>query len=250
LNTWFYSIFENRKIEKNMKRLRIHYLQHVEYEGLGSIEEWVSSSAHSLTSTRFFESPALPAIADFDWLIVMGGGMSVHDEKQYPWLAEEKKFIRQSIDAGKTVLGICLGSQLVSSVLGAKVYRNLEKEIGWFDIEFTPIALSGRLFSGCDSRMTVFHWHGDTFDLPQNAVHIAFSEGCRNQAYLYNDRVLALQFHLEPMPESLNMMIGEGRKELKKDRYVQTEAEILSNMEHIGTTRKFLFELLDKLAEQ
>lgn len=233
-----------------MKRLRIHYLQHVDYEGLGSIEEWISSSGHSLTSTRFFKSPVLPATADFDWLIIMGGGMSIHDEIQYPWLADEKKFIRQSIDEGKTVLGICLGSQLISAALGAKVYNNKEKEIGWFDIEFTCFAKSDKLFFDMESRLKVFHWHGDTFDLPENAVHLAFSAGCRNQAYIFNNRVLALQFHLEPTNESLKKMIEKGRQELKKDRYVQTEAEILSNNILIESNRKLLFELLDRLAEQ
>jgi GMP synthase-like glutamine amidotransferase len=233
-----------------MKSLRIHYLQHVNYEGLGSIEEWISSSGYTLTCTRFFEKMTLPLLSEFDFLIIMGGGMSVNDEKQYPWLADEKKFIRQSIDAGKTVLGICLGSQLVSSALGANVYRNDEKEIGWFDINITPVALSGKLFSGCGDKLTVFHWHGDTFDIPPHAVHLASSEACRNQAYLYNKKVLSLQFHLEPTIESLNMMIDSGREELKKGRYVQTESEILSNKRLIGINRKFLFDLLDRLAEE
>jgi GMP synthase-like glutamine amidotransferase len=233
-----------------MKRLRIHYLQHVDYEGLGSIEEWISSSGHSLTSTRFYESQVLPATEAFDWLIIMGGGMSVHDEKKYPWLADEKKFIRKSIDAGKTVLGICLGAQLVSAALGAKVYKNIEKEIGWFDIESTCFAKSGKLFFDMGNGIKVFHWHGDTFDLPENAIHLAYSSGCKNQAYLYNKRVLALQFHLEPTLESLNKMIAAGKEELKKGRYVQTETEILSNKILIEQNKKLLFELLDRLAEQ
>jgi GMP synthase-like glutamine amidotransferase len=250
LITCFYFIFENRKTEKSMKRLRIHYLQHVEYEGLGSIEEWVSSAGHSLTSTRFFESPALPVIADFDWLIIMGGGMSIHDEKEYPWLSDEKKFIRQTIDEGKTVLGICLGSQLVAAALGARVYKNHEKEIGWFDIEPTCYAKSDKLFFDMVSRIKVFHWHGDTFDLPENAIHLAYSQGCKNQAFIYNNRVLALQFHLEPTSESLNCMIEAGREELKKGRYVQTGEEILSSEILIEHNKKYFFKLLDRLAEQ
>ena len=91
-----------------MKKFRIHYFQHVAHEGLGRIEEWISFSGHELTSTRFFESTCFPEISDIDWLIVVGGPMSVHDEEQFPWLAKEKKFIRQAVDAGKTVLGICL----------------------------------------------------------------------------------------------------------------------------------------------
>ena len=209
-----------------MRKFKIHYFQHVPFEGLGSIEEWITLSGHSLTSTRFFESTVLPEISDIDWLIVMGGPMSVNNEKQYPWLAAEKKFIRQAIDEGKTVLGICLGSQLVSAALGAKVYQNKEKEIGWFDIELTCFAKSDKLFFDIENRIKVFHWHGDTFDLPEKAVHLAFSKGCKNQAYSYKDKVLALQFHLEPTISSLQEMIDFGRDELKTGKYVQTEQEL------------------------
>jgi GMP synthase-like glutamine amidotransferase len=230
-----------------MKKLRIHYFQHVEYEGLGSIEEWISSSGHSLSSTRFFEETRLPELSDFDWLIVMGGAMSVNDEQQFPWLADEKRFIRQAVDAGKTVLGICLGSQLVSAALGAKVYKNNEKEIGWFDIELTCLGKSNSLFSESGSRLKVFHWHGDTFDLPENAIHLFYSEGCKYQAYIYKDRVLALQFHLEMTTNSLKAMIEYGRQELNPARYIQTEMELLSNSQLIESNRNVLFKLLDRL---
>ena len=109
----------------------------------------------------------------------MGGSMSVHDEEQFPWLSEEKQFIRKAVEAGKTVLGICLGSQLISSALGARVYQNKNKEIGWFDIELTPFVQSDHLFSDMGSALKVFHWHGDTFDLPENAIHLASSEACK-----------------------------------------------------------------------
>ncbi|MGC1392183.1 MAG: type 1 glutamine amidotransferase [Bacteroidales bacterium] len=233
-----------------MKKLRIHYFQHVAFEGLGSIEEWVKLSGHLLTATKFFEETELPGISDIDWLIVMGGPMSVNDEEQYHWLADEKKFIREAIDKGKTVLGICLGSQLVSAALGAKVYQNKEKEIGWFDIELTPEAQTGNLFSDFGKRLTVFHWHGDTFDLPENAIRLASSAGCKNQAYVYKEKVLAFQFHLEPTLDSLNQMIDFGRKGLKADKYIQTEQEILSYGHLIDENRKILFTILDRLAEQ
>ena len=233
-----------------MKKLRIHYFQHVSFEGLGSIEEWAGVSGHSVTATRFFKSAILPDISGIDWLIVMGGPMSVNDEEHFPWLTDEKKFILKAIDEGKTVLGICLGSQLVSAALGAKVYKNTEKEIGWFDIEFTPFAQSAKLFSDSGSRMKVFHWHGDTFDLPENAVRLAFSEGCKNQAYLYKDKVLALQFHLEPTLNSMQQMIDYGKKELKSARYVQTEQELLKEIHLIESNRKVLFALLTYLAGQ
>ena len=232
-----------------MKKLRIHYFQHVAFEGLGSIEEWISVSGHSLTSSRFFESAVFPEISDIDWLIIMGGPMSVHDEEHFPWLAKEKKFIRQAVDAGKTVLGICLGSQLISAALGARVYKNKEKEIGWFDIELTPLAQSGNLFFDMGSRLKVFHWHGDTFDLPENAIRLASFAGCKNQAFIYKDKVLALQFHLEPTRTSLQDMIERGRRELTTGKYVQTEMEILNNNQLVELCRNILFTLLCRLAE-
>jgi GMP synthase-like glutamine amidotransferase len=230
-----------------MKNLRIHYFQHVKYEGLGSIGEWILSSGHSLSSTKFFEEARMPELSDFDWLIIMGGSMSVNDEQQFPWLADEKRFIRQAIDAGKTVLGICLGSQLVSAALGAKVYKNNEKEIGWFDIELTCFAKSDQWFSEMGSRLKVFHWHGDTFDLPDNAIHLFYSAGCKHQAYIYKEKVLALQFHLEQTLNSLKDMIEYGRQELKPARYVQTEKELL-NIQLIESNKNVLFKLLDRMA--
>lgn len=233
-----------------MKKLRIHYFQHVAHEGLGSIEEWVSASGHSLNSTRFFENDLLPDISDIDWLIIMGGPMNVNDEKLFPWLADEKRFIRQAIDSGKTVLGICLGSQLVAAVLGARVYKNREKEIGWFDVDFTPAALSGNLFFDMGSKLKVFHWHGDTFDLPENAIPLASSAGCKNQAFIYEGKVLALQFHPETTMNSLKQMIEHGRMESEAGKFVQTGEELLKHKELIEEIRKILFTLLTRLAGQ
>jgi GMP synthase-like glutamine amidotransferase len=233
-----------------MKKLRIHYLQHVSYEGLGSIEDWIITSGHILTSTRFFENDPLPLLDDFDWLIIMGGGMSVNDEDKYPWLNEEKQFIKKAISAGKTVLGICLGSQLVSSALGARVYQNKEKEIGWFDIELSSEAQNDKLFHDMGSRLKVFHWHGATFDLPEKAVRLASSAGCKNQAYLYNEKVLALQFHMEPTQTSLQQMIEHGREELKTGQYIQTEQELTSDKQLFESNRRMLFTLLTRLADQ
>jgi GMP synthase-like glutamine amidotransferase len=232
-----------------MNKLKIHYFQHIEQEGLASIEEWVLASGHSLTSTRFFENSDLPELASLDWLIVMGGSMSVHDEVEYPWLVEEKKFIKKAIDAGKTVLGVCLGSQLVSDVLGAKVYKNKEKEIGWYDIETTCFARSSKLFFDMALKTKVFHWHGDTFDLPEGAIHLAYSHACKNQAYLYMGRVLALQFHLEPTKEWIREMVEIGGDELTSGRYVQNAEEILKNIEIVEANKKILFALLDRLAD-
>ena len=150
--------------------MNIHYLQHVPFEGLGSIEAWLKTGNHRLTDTRLYQNGPLPEMADFDWLIVMGGPMGVDDEDQYPWLKQEKQFIQQAIESGKIVLGICLGAQLIAAALGAKVYKNKNPEIGWFNIDRHIEAEKTILSSVILSQLEVFHWHGDTFDIPAGST--------------------------------------------------------------------------------
>ena len=233
-----------------MKHLRIHYFQHVPFEGLGNIEEWATANGHKLTSTQFYEDSTLPALQDFDWLIIMGGTMGVYDEEKYSWLVTEKRFIRQAIEAGKTILGICLGAQLLAEVLGSKVYSNKDKEIGWFPIQLSLEATKNKLFAAINSPVIVFHWHGDTFDLPQNAIHLAHSEACKNQAFVYNKKVLGFQFHLEMSETILRKMIDNDGKELIKGTNIQDEKEILSQQKFIENNKQLLFTILDRLDNQ
>lgn len=233
-----------------MEKLNIHYFQHVPFEGLGNIEQWCTNNGHTLSATRFYENASLPDLKEIDWLIIMGGPMNVDDDKKFSWLATEKEFLQQAIAAGKTVIGICLGAQLISQILGAKVYRNERKEIGWFPIEFTSEAMQHELFTGSKNPISVFHWHGDTFDLPENAFHLAYSKACRNQGFLYQDKVLGLQFHLETTKESLHQMIENGRDELTKEKYILTEKEIEKQQEFFEDNRQFLFTILDRLAKR
>lgn len=206
--------------------MRAHYLQHVEFEGLGSIAPWLKAAGYAVTNTRLFKSAEFPDPNKIDLLVVMGGPMSVNDEGDYSWLAPEKKFIRCAIDAGKSVLGICLGAQLIASVLGARVYQNQHKEIGWFPVQGIPS--SGKAQFCFPLSMEVFHWHGETFDLPSGAIHLAGSEACRNQAFQIGESTIGLQFHLETTPESASELVSHCRDELIAAQYVQTEREILS----------------------
>lgn len=204
----------------------VHILQHVPFEGLGSIETWLRTAGCDITRTPFFETTDLPPSDEVDFLIIMGGPMSVNDEGEFPWLIDEKRFIRGCIERGKSVLGICLGAQLIANALGARVYRNPEKEIGWFPIQALP-SNEGEIFR-FPSPIKVFHWHGETFDLPAGAVHLARSEGCENQAFQIGRSVIGLQFHLETTPETAREIIGHCRNELTPSAYVQSEATMLS----------------------
>ena len=218
---------------------------HVPYEGMGCIENWINSHNHSVSYTRFYENFKLPISEDIDWLIVMGGPMSVYDESIYPWLREEKQFIRKMIDSGKTVIGICLGSQLIAEVLGAKVYANKQKEIGWFDIEQT--VKNQLITAGIENRFPVFHWHGDTFDLPVESIRLFRSEVTQNQAFLYNKNVLGLQFHFEVTAELMKQMIENGQAELMKSDTIQSADEILNQTAFIEANNLKMFSILDYL---
>jgi len=206
--------------------MRAHYLQHVSFEGLGSIESWLKCKGYEITCTRLFDGQALPDIRDIDFLIIMGGPMSVHDEAEYPWLLEEKAFVRSAIEAGKKVLGICLGAQLIACVRGARVFPNAVKEIGWFPIK--GVLTDDHYAFKFPEQAEAFHWHGETFDLPQGAVHLAQSEACKHQAFQIGSHVMGLQFHLETTPDSARALIEHCGNELVVGKFIQAEIELLS----------------------
>ena len=228
--------------------LNIHYLQHVPFEGPAKIGEWALAKGHNLTSTKLYEDIVLPPVESIDWLIVMGGPMNIYEEKDYPWLEQEKKFISKAIETGKTVLGVCLGAQLIADVLGAKVYRGQHKEIGWLPIELTNEAKALDLLGSLPKHLTVYHWHGDTFDLPAGAVPLARSKGCEQQAFLYNDRVLGLQFHLESTVDSIQKLVQHCKSDISEGEYVQrAEVMISKSQDYVQELHKTLEFLLEKL---
>ena len=228
---------------------RVHYIQHVPYEGIGYIEEWIKENDCQLSVTKMYEEHLFPDLEAFDLLVVMGGPMGAYDEDIYPWLSGEKEFIRQAIDADKAVLGICLGSQLIADILGAEVYLAKEKEIGWWPVTFTdPVAQE--LFGSKELSPVVFQWHGDTFDLPKNTKLLASSDVCPNQAFLYKENVLALQFHFEATEDSCDDIIDNGYDEQTKGEYIQSKADILSGFHHISASNRMMKTILDNLAKR
>lgn len=225
--------------------MRVQIIQHVPFEGPGCILKWIKKNKYDFAITKLFENYNFPSLNDFDFLIIMGGPMGVYDYDKFPWLKDEKNFIKKSIKNNKTILGICLGAQLIANVIGAKVYKNKFKEIGWFPIK--KVEFHNSLFDFLKEELSVFHWHGDTFDLPKNSINFFESEGCKNQAFTYKEKILGLQFHLEVTKNSLNEMIKNGKNELVKDKFIQTEKEILQK-ENIKNCNKIMFGLLDKIS--
>ena len=246
-----------------MQKLRIHHLQHVRFESIGMIKDWMLENNVDHAATHLYNDEVLPDVSTFDCLIIMGGPMSVHDEDEFKWLKAEKELIKNAIAANKTVIGICLGAQLIASVLGANVFKNKEKEIGFFPVEQNVIAnevkqsLEQKVIFG-ESRnlsntiaellnnQTVFHWHGETFELPSTAICLASTEACLQQAFLYNNNVLGLQFHLEMDEAGIENIIENCRAELTESKFIQSEETIRQEMKkHIPENKKLLFELLD-----
>jgi len=203
-----------------------HYFQHVAFEGLGSMEAWLTNKSYAISSTRFCDHDyQLPSVDTIDLLIIMGGPMSVNDESIYPWLTEEKQFIRDYLVTGNPLVGICLGAQLIASALGASVYPNPEPEIGWYPV-FACENSQTNAFE-FPTEHTAFHWHGETFDLPDGATRLARSHGCKNQAFQLRDNIIGLQFHLETTARSAQDLVKFCGDEIVPGTYVQSVGQIL-----------------------
>lgn len=229
--------------------MRVHFLKHVPYEGPGSIADWAEQRGHAFSGTELHAGQALPAQEEIDALVVMGGPMGVADEAQHPWLAPEKRYLRRWIERGRPVLGVCLGAQLIAAVMGARVTRNPHIEIGWYPIRRLP-QISMTAYDGIlPPTLEVFHWHGDTFGIPDGAIPIAASEACFNQGFVYRDRVLALQFHLEMDEPTLREMLDQTEQSLAPAPYVQSAEEMLARPERFRAMRSRLFNLLDAWLE-
>ncbi|MBL1259288.1 MAG: type 1 glutamine amidotransferase [Thiotrichaceae bacterium] len=227
--------------------MKVHYLQHVPFEGLGSIKPALIEKGYQLSSTHLYADLTFPLVSEFDWLIVMGGPMGIYDDETYPWLVDEKNFIKAAIDAGKVVLGICLGAQLIADVLGAKVYRNEHREIGWFNIDRLPDVDGTVLANALPHQVEVFHWHGDTFDIPEGAVSLAQSDACARQGFIFDNRVVGFQFHLETTAESAAALIEHCGDELNASRYVQSETEIIFEPERFSAINAVMLSVLNAL---
>ena len=194
--------------------MRFQCLQHVPFEGPGIIADWMSRQGHTMEPVRLFsgEHPLNPD--ELDGAVIMGGPMNVYQESRYPWLEVEKIFLDKMLQKDKYLMGICLGAQLLASVLGADVYPNSKKEIGWFPIKKTEAARQHPLLQGVPDSINVYHWHGDTFNLPEQALHLFENNLCRHQGFLHGNRVIGLQCHLEITPEGVKSITSHCKDEL------------------------------------
>lgn len=229
--------------------MRVHYLQHVPFEDPGAVTFWAKDGKHEISATHLYADETPPRPDAYDMLIVLGGPMSVHDEETHPWLAVEKAALKDALDAGGPVLGICLGAQLLAHVLGADISKSPEPERGWFDVALADEAKSLPLLKDIPETFPAYHWHGETFDIPDGAVRLGGSPACANQGFIWKDRVAALQFHLETMPANMMKLLKHRRGEMDGGReYVQTTRQMHDGRANFKKIKEINSTLLDNLA--
>ncbi len=217
--------------------MRFHCIKHVPFEGPEKIQHRANERKEPFTISHAWDH-SFPSVHEFDVLVLMGGPMSANDDGHLSWMKKEKRLIEEALREKKPILGVCLGAQLVASVLGATVKPNPTPEIGWFPLTMTPESRNWNAFRRLPTRFTPFHWHGETFSLPAGSVRMASSDVCENQGFLFEERVLGLQFHMEGTAGSLIRMMEESRNEMIRSPAVQSEEEI----------RRGVKEYLDPLA--
>jgi GMP synthase (glutamine-hydrolysing) len=197
---------------------RVRVLQHLAAEPLGIIGDALEAAGIEADYIRVFEGDPIPIeLNDAAGLVVMGGSMGVYEQHQYPFLSDEIRLIERALKAEKPVLGICLGSQLIASALGAEVRKGAGKEIGWFPVSLTSAATSDGLLAGVESSFMAYHWHGDVFDLPAGAVSLASSARTSCQAFAYDGSAHGFLFHLEATQKMVEDMVRGFAGELDEE---------------------------------
>ncbi|HFI1903537.1 type 1 glutamine amidotransferase [Enterobacter roggenkampii] len=232
--------------------MHIHFIIHEHFEAPGAYEIWGKSRGCSLSYTRVYQGDSLPEeLGGTDLLIIMGGPQSpATTREECPWFdaQAEKALISRAIEEGKTVIGVCLGSQLIGEALGAAFCHSPEKEIGKFPVRLTDAGKANPLFEGFGSVLNVGHWHNDMPGLTPQAKVLAYSEGCPRQIVQYSERVYGFQCHMELTPEVVELLIEHSQNDLRRAgefRFVETAEKLRSH--DYREMNQVLFSFLDKL---
>jgi len=210
------------------------FVQNTRIEGSGHLGDLLKEDGFEIFSVNA-KHEKIPE-EEFSLVVILGAPESANDN--LPYLLEEQKLIKQSVEKNIPVLGICLGSQLIAKTFGGKVYSGPKKEIGFYS-DLVPEGNS-RLFSGFDNPFTVFHWHGDTFDLPEGAIRLVHSKHYQNQAFQFKSAV-GLQFHMEVNEEMVNLWLDKTEEKLQNIPYIDPQKireDIDENISIVKTNMK------------
>jgi len=232
--------------------MRLHLLEHDAWNfSRTNITRWAAEKGHSLASTDVFKSAPLPDLSEFDWLMVMGGSQHAWEEDINPWLFPEKKFIAATVAAGKVVVGICLGAQLLAETLGGKLFTNEQPEIGWYEVDLTAEGRNSFLFKGLPETFTTFHWHSDHFSLPSDCLCLAKSRPTANQVFVKPGQPLVgIQFHPEYTRRMVMEFAEENGHEWKPDTFVAGREAVLAQTGKIPDTYWLMHRLLDNIERE
>ena len=189
-------------------------IRHVSHEGLGIMKRPIERDSVVEYIDIFRGASVPPRIAGYDGLVVLGGPMGVYEDDRYPFIKPELKLIEDALKKRIPLLGICLGSQLLAKAAGSRVYKGNAKEIGWHDVTLTEDADNDWLFLGFPDRFRAFHWHGDTFEVPQGALMLASSDLFPNQVIKVGPAAYGIQFHLEVTEQMIREWIAVNHGEL------------------------------------
>lgn len=209
--------------------MNILCITHADFETPGVIEQWAAENNHNFKIERPYRDDKLSDINQFDMLIVMGGPQSSVELERFPYLIPEIALIKNAIAANKSVLGFCLGAQLISNALGAKPERSPEKEVGVYPVNLTHDGINDPLLLGMPSSFPVIHWHNDMPGLTDDAVLLASSIGCPRQIVRYKTNVYGFQCHLEITLDGIKDMIKAVPEDLSASKFTQSEQELLAN---------------------
>ncbi len=223
--------------------MKIHCFQHSHLGGEIYLPDWAAAKGHEWSSSIVPALPSLPSLSDLDCLVVLGGPMSVWEEDKHPWLTAEKRLMEDLIEAGKPILGICLGAQLLADVLGARTYRGEHMEIGWRRVEASAESRTHPVGSVLPDAFETFLWHGDSFDIPDGATHVARSAAFESQAFVF-ERALALQFHLEVRPDWVRRIAARDAGALAASEHVQSLEVVLGKPETLYRANNAIMERL------
>jgi GMP synthase-like glutamine amidotransferase len=204
--------------------MKVLIIMHNPSEGPGTIEDYLVRKGIDVYTVRLYALDLLPPVFDdYDAVVTMGGPMNVYEDEKYPFLRDEAKFLKQTIDRGLPVLGICLGAQMIARACGAAVFKAAQKEVGWSEVSLTDTGKEDMLFRGLAETLPVFQWHEDTFDLPVGGHLLATSAACPHQAFRYS-HAYGLQFHVEVTPQIISDWFGlspEGTKMIRHMKNVE-----------------------------
>lgn len=231
--------------------MKVLILRHIPHEHLGTVVNTLEAKGLDYEYINFYENEKpVVSIEDYRGLIILGGPMNVYETDKYPFLETEDKLIKRATKRNIPILGICLGAQSIAKALGARVTKNKEKEIGWYSLKTTEEAKKDKMFRHFNTNEVVFQWHGDTFDIPNGAVHLAESPLCRNQAFRYGSNVYGLQFHIEVTPQMISewLSVPENQNEIKSLEK-KDDSENIIDPDTINVKTPGFIERLNALAE-